>query len=448
MSQTQAVTTSPRSFGIGLWAAVCIGIGGMIGAGIFSILGVVAQVSGSALPLSFAVGGVIALLAAYSYAKLGARYPSSGGAVQFLVEGFGDGVLSGGLNVFQWIGYVITLALYATGFAGYALTFFSHRPGGFWSQGFAVGIVLVFVAVNSLGAAAVGRAETAIVVIKVTILIAFVAGGMIFIDPARLSPSTWPGGADVLFGAGILFVGYEGFGLITNAAGDMADPRRLLPRALFLAVGIVIAIYVAVATTVIGTLNLPQILVAKDYALAEAAKPFLGTIGFRLIAIAALFSTSSAINATVFGAANASYQIARDGELPAAFTRRAWRTNQEGLYITSGLAIVFILFFNLGPIAMMGSAAFLLLYAAVNFAHLRLRRETGANAALIWLSGGSCIGMFVILCIYILKSGEHAPLIALLALLVLSFAGERVYRSVTGRTLSRMKQRPVPQASS
>jgi amino acid transporter len=448
MSSKPQSPATPRVFGIGLWAAVCIGIGGMIGAGIFSILGVVAQVSGSALPLSFAIGGVVALLATYSYAKLGARYPSGGGAVQFLVEGFGDGVLSGGLNVFQWIGYVITLALYATGFAGYALTFFRHGSSAQWSQAFAIAIILVFVIVNSLGAAAVGRAETAIVVIKVAILLAFVVGGVAFIHPARLNPGTWPGGADILFGAGILFVGYEGFGLITNAAGDMKDPKRLLPRALFLSVAIVIAIYVAVATVVIGTLDLGQIFAAKDYALAEAAKPFLGTFGFRLIAVAALFSTSSAINATVFGSANASYQIARDGELPSTFTRRTWRNNEEGLYITGALAIAFVLFFNLGPIAMMGSAAFLLIYAAVNVAHLRVRHETGANPVLIWLSGLTCSGMFIILCFYILRSGEPAPLIALAGLLVLSFVGEFIYRSTTGRTLARMKMRTAAEPAS
>src|SRR5262249_42039696 len=120
------VSATPAAAGkssIGLWAAVSIGIGGMIGAGIFSILGGVAPGPGPALPVSFVVGGIVALLATYSYAKLGARYPTAGGAVQFLVEGLGDNVLSGGINTFQWIGYVITLALYASGFAGYAKTF-------------------------------------------------------------------------------------------------------------------------------------------------------------------------------------------------------------------------------------------------------------------------------------------------------------------------------------
>jgi amino acid transporter len=423
---------------ISLWAAVSIGIGGMIGAGIFSILGVVAQVSGAALPLSFVVGGIVALLATYSYARLGARYPTAGGAVQFLVQGFGDGVLSGGINVFQWIGYVITLALYASGFAGYALTFLPEGLPGPWLQIFAVGILLAFTAVNALGAGAVGKAETAIVGIKLAILIGFVALGVRAVEPARLVPTTWPGLPDILFGAGILFVGYEGFGLVTNAAGDMADPRRLLPRALFLAVILTVIIYVAVAATVIGTLTIPQLLAAQDYALAEAAKPVLGALGFRLIGIAALFSTSSAINATVFGAANASYQIARDGELPAAFNRRVWAHNQEGLFLTTGLAIAFVLFFDLGPIAMMGSAAFLLVYAAVNAGHLRIHRETGARPALIWLSLLSCLAMFGVLSVYIIHSGSLTPLVALLGLLALSFAAEWLYRRRTRRTLKRV----------
>jgi amino acid transporter len=420
---------------IGLWAAVSIGIGGMIGAGIFSILGVVAEVSGSALALSFAIGGVVALLVTYSYAKLGARYPTGGGAVQFLVQGFGDGVLSGGLNIFQWIGYVITLALYATGFAGYAMTFLPPGTAGPWPEVFAVGILIAFTGLNSLGAGAVGKAETLIVAIKVAILIGFVATGVFFILPGRLNPATWPAPMDIVFGAGVLFVGYEGFGLVANAAGNMADPKRTLPRALFLAVALVIVIYVAVAVTVIGTLSLPQLLAAKDFALAEAVKPFLGEVGFRLIGIAALFSTSSAINATVFGAANASYQIAKDGELPAAFTRRVWAQSQEGLYLTAGLAIAFVLLFDLGPIAMMGSAAFLLVYAAVNAAHLRIHRETGARPALIWLSLVLCLAMFAMLCVYILRSGTPTPLVALVGLLALSFAAEWVYRRRTGRVL-------------
>ena len=236
-----------------------------------------------------------------------------------------------------------------------------------------------------------------------------------------------------MFGAGILFVGYEGFGLITNAAGDMENPKRELPKAIYLAVGIVIAIYVLVAIGVIGNLPIPILVHAQDYALAEAAKPFLGEAGFKLIAIAALLSTSSAVNATLFGASNVSYQIARDGQLPATFTKARWNRHIEGLFITAGLSIVFVLTFDLGPIAMMASAAFLIVYAAVNAAHLKVRAETGARTGLIVASLAACVIMFVLLMVYIVRDGPTAAWITLLATLAAAFVIEVVYRAATGR---------------
>ena len=109
-----------------------IGIGGMVGAGIFSILGVVAQAAGNAMWLAFAIGGVVALLSTYSYARLGATFPSAGGAVHFLVKSFGDGVFAGGLNLFMWAGYIISLALYAAAFGSYAATFIPPPPPRCW----------------------------------------------------------------------------------------------------------------------------------------------------------------------------------------------------------------------------------------------------------------------------------------------------------------------------
>jgi amino acid transporter len=263
------------------------------------------------------IGAVVATLAAYSYLKLGVRYPSVGGASQFLVEEYGDGLRSGALNIFQYFAYVIAIALYARGFAGYATTFFPSNAAAWLDEAFAVGVVLLFTLVNFLGSRVMGRAETAIVAIKVGILVLFIAGGIFFVEPDRLAPSGWGGPQNLLFGAGILFIGYEGFGLITNAAGEMSNPRRELPRAIYLAVGIVIVIYILVAVVAIGNLSISALKAAEDSALAEAAKPFLGQFGFTLIAIAALLSTSSAVNPTLFGAANVSYQVAKDGELHA-----------------------------------------------------------------------------------------------------------------------------------
>jgi amino acid transporter len=152
-------------------AAVSIGIGGMVGAGIFSILGVVAQAAGNAMWLAFAIGGVVALLSTYSYAKLGATFPSAGGAVHFLVKSFGDGVLAGGLNLFMWAGYIISLALYATAFGGYAATFVTTTPSPLLLKSLAVVVVVLLTVVNALGAKFMGRSETVIVVIKVAVVL-------------------------------------------------------------------------------------------------------------------------------------------------------------------------------------------------------------------------------------------------------------------------------------
>src|SRR5260221_2514834 len=170
---------------IGMSAAVSIGIGGMVGAGIFSILGVVAQAAGNAMWLAFAIGGVVALLSTYSYAKLGATFPSAGGAVHFLVKGFGDGVFAGGLNLFMWAGCIISLALYATAFGGYAATFVTTTPSPLLLESLAVIPVLVLTLINAFGARLMGRWETVIVAITLVILVLFAAVRLSFLKPGH-----------------------------------------------------------------------------------------------------------------------------------------------------------------------------------------------------------------------------------------------------------------------
>lgn len=433
---SQSSPTMPSAANrVGFAAAVSIGIGGMVGAGIFSILGVVAQVAGNAMWLSFAIGGVVALLSTYSYAKLGATFPSAGGAVHFLVKSFGDGILAGGLNLFMWAGYIISLALYAAAFGHYAATFYTTTPSQLAVKSLAIGAVLVLTLVNALGAKFMGRSETVIVVIKVAILALFAGVGVWYVKPANLAPALWPDFKSIMFGAGVLFIGYEGFGLVTNAAGDMENPRKMLPRALYTAVILVIIIYLAVAVTVTGNLTNNQIAAAADYALAEAARPFLGQLGFRLIAIAALFSTASAINATLFGSANVCYMIAKDGELPTGLSRTEWKQLTGGLLVTSILVILTTLAFDLSGIAMMGSAAFLLVYAVVNAGHLRVLNQTGANALVVWLSLLTCLAVFIMLAIYTYQQQPKA-IVALVLIAIGSFVAEAIYRGWTGRKIN------------
>jgi amino acid transporter len=181
--------------------------------------------------------------------------------------------------------------------------------------------------------------------------------------------------------------------------------------------------------------------------LAVAAKPSLGQAGFRLVAIAALLSTASAVNATLFGSTNIAYQIAKNGGLPPAFDRKLWGRDVEGLFITSGLVLVFVVIFPLGAVASMGSAGFLLVYAAVNIGHFRVREQTGAKAWLIVASALSCLLLFVVLLRNMIKTAPSSA-IALGITLVGSFIFEFVYRRQTGRTFRAIQLQTGPRCES
>ena len=402
---------------IGLWDAISIGIGGMVGAGIFSVLGVAAQIAGIYVYISFLIAGIVAALCAYSFAKLGSVYPSSGGPVEFLVQGFGDSVFTGGLNIMLLIGYIFAIALYAAAFAFYTMAFFPDLPE-YWFNILASGIVLLFMLVNAIGSKAVGRSEMFIVAVKVGILLFFAFIGLSHNTPVFSDASMPPSITGILFASGMVFISYEGFGLITNTAGDMKNVKKTLPLALYISVAVVIIIYLLVAITLTSTLSIPEIEASEDYALAEAAMPILGAVGFKLIGIAALFSTASAINATLYGGSNVSYNLAKHGELPERFEKHVWRDSREGLFITTGIVLVFVNLINLGEIAMVGSSMFLLIYMVVCIVHFILRKETNGNVAIIVASIVGCLATFGVLVYYIFQE-DPMVLVLLFGVIIL-----------------------------
>ncbi len=417
-----------------LWAATSMGIGGMVGAGIFSILGVATAIAGNALYISFAIAGLVALLNSYSYAKLGVKYPSAGGPVEFLIRGFGNTVLSGGINVMLWIGYVFALALYAQAFGSYAVTFFPKGGSALWPNILGTFIVLVFLLVEFIGTKAVAAFESFNETLKIIILISFAVIGYFTIKPELLSFNKFPETHNIFFGAALIFIAFEGFGLITNTAEDMKNPQKTLPRALYLSVFIVILIYVSVSMNVVGHLSVAEIVSAKDYALAQAAVPFLGRAGFVIIVLTALLSTASAINATLYGGTNVSYMIAKEGELPKRFERKVFGRAKEGLFITVGFVIFFLNILPLDRIALLGSAVFLIIYGSVNVAHLKLLKETKASISMILLAIMADTASLFVLLIYAYRTSQIV-LLVLVAVVIFSFILEWVYRSVSNRDL-------------
>jgi amino acid transporter len=217
---------------------------------------------------------------------------------------------------------------------------------------------------------------------KVLILAGFAIAGLYVAKPEALSPDRYPAASQVLYSLAVTFFAFEGFRVITNCAEDMPDPHKTLPRAMLLAIVGVLLIYVAVALAVFGNLNVQQVIDAKDYALAEAARPVFGAAGFSIVAIAALVSTASSINANLYAVTNVTYQLAKEGELPAAFGQPIVRS-REGLLISAGLIILLGHAFDLSEIAAVGSITVLMVHLMVHIGHLRLLNETGASLLLV-----------------------------------------------------------------
>jgi amino acid transporter len=388
LANKDRIETSER---LGYWEVTSIGVGGMVGGGIFAVLGLSVDLARGGAPVAFLLAGIVALVTSYSYARLSVAYPSQGGTVAFLDRAFGSGVLTGSANILLWISYIVMLSLYAYAFGSYGASLFPPESQLIWKHVLISGIVVAITGLNLLSAKLIGEAEDWIVLIKLAILVLFIAAGIWGIDRARLAPAAWSSPVHLVAGGMIIFLAYEGFELISNTAQDVRAAAKTLPRAFYSAVGFVIVLYVLVATVTIGSLPVSKIVGAQDYALAEAARPFLGQAGFVLIAVAAMLSTTSAINATVYGAARLSYVIAKDGELPSVLERKAWGEPIEGLFITSGITLLIANFADLSDMSTMGSAGFLLIFAAVNLANAVLAPQTRSRR---WLSS---IG--VVLCL-------------------------------------------------
>lgn len=418
---------------IGFGSAVSIGIGGMIGGGIFAVLGLSVELAQGSAPIAFMIAGALALLTSYSYAKLSVAYPSSGGTVEFLNRAMGTGVITGGLNFLLWISYVVMLSLYSYAFGSYGATFFSQDTQSLWQHILSSAAILCFTLLNFHSAKVVGRSEEIIVAIKIVILVVFVSVGFWSIQSDRLAPSTWSSPMGLIAGGMVIFLAYEGFELIANTAEDVKDPKRNLPRAFYTSVLAVIAIYVTVSMVTVGNLSLEAISQSRDYALAESAKPFFGQIGFAAIAVAALFSTSSAINATLYGTSRISHTISKAAELPKS-EEKIWNKPAGGLIITAVMTLIITNTFDLTNIATIGSAGFLIIFAAVNYSNFKLYKSTRSKR---WISMVGCIGCILALGILLYESElisvDNYWIFA--AIIIASFSIEIIYRKTTGRGL-------------
>jgi len=389
---------------LGLKELVAMGVGGMVGGGIFSVLGLAIAQAGHAAPLAFALGGTIALVTGLSYAKLGLAFHSDGGSFTYLERAFQHLNIAGLGGWLLISGYVGTLALYAFTFGVYGAAMFGqagHLPAiQHLLESF---ILLVFLAVNLYGVRAAGNTEDVIVMVKVLILALFAVVGLFYIRADHVLPVFNQGQMGVVMGAGLVFVAYEGFELIPNAVHEMRNPALDLKPGIIISISVTIAIYVVVSLVAVGNLLPDEIARQKEYALAVAAKPFLGRAGFLLIGLAALLSASSAINATLFGTARLGMVMSQEKSLPTVFSHKERGKDIPwiSLLAVTGAALLFVNTTDLTIISSFASSTFLLVFAAINLSALRLRATIGLRGTLPVVGLLLCLTSWLVLVGYL-----------------------------------------------
>jgi len=410
--------TSGASPSLGIRQAAFIGVGSMVGAGIFSLLGAAGAVAGAAVWISFLLAGLVAGLQGYSFAKFGGRFPSAGGLLEYVRRGYGDGHTTG---ITAWLVLAtnaIVTAMVAISFGSYASSALTDSNAT-WIKIFAVLLICVMSLLNVLGSKAVANAQTVVVVVVIGSLTVFAVSTLTNLHPHLLAPSGYPSAKDIISSVALTFFAFLGFGVITFTAKDLPNPRRQLPRAMFLALGIATVIYVAVSIGVFGTLTVEKVIDSGGTALAVAAQPVLGRAGYWLMTVTALFATSGATNAGLFPAGGLSEEMAALGQFPPTLGRRLGGRAPMGLLLTAVIAIVLAAGFDLDAVASIGSAVALVVFTLISIGHLRVRGETGAQAWLLILAVCATTIVFVTFAVTTLVH-EPATLVVIAVIVVVS----------------------------
>lgn len=411
--------------------AAFIGVGAMVGAGIFSLLGAAGEVAGAAVWVSFLLAGLVAGLQGYSFARFGSRYPSAGGFMEYVAQGFGRGHV---LGVVAWLmlsaNFIIT-AMVAVSFGSYAGAAVADGDEG-WVKVFAVALIVAMTVLNVAGSQAVARAQTVVVVVVIGILAVFAVVTLANAQADLLDPAGYPSLVDIVSGVALTFFAFLGFGVVTFTAKDLKDPTRELPRALYLALGIATVIYVAVSLGVFGTLTVREVIDSGGTAIAVAAEPTLGRAGYWLMSVTALFATAGATNAGLYPATGLTDEMVAAGQFPPVLGRRFGRRGASGgLLLTAIAAAVLAVGFDLSAIASIGSAIALLVFTLITAAHFRVRHETGASAVALGLAIASTVAVLLTFSFTTLAD-EPATAVTLVVIVVLSI----VLDQLTKRSLA------------
>jgi len=419
---------------LGLLELIAIALGGMVGGGIFTILGISVALIGNLTPVAIIVGGLIASLAAYSYVKLGVYYKDEGATYSFYKFTYPDSKFAASsIGWFVIFGYISTLALYAYTFASYAISSSVYADNIWIRKGIAIAVIVVFALINVLSVKGMGKIEDLMVYTKLVIL-TFIS--VVLIQHGQTDFHTFVQNfakdveqasvLNVLIVASLTFVAYEGFQLVINAVNEMSNPEKNIPRAIYSAIVLAILIYVVIAVGALFAIPVQDIIQNQEYALASGAGDVLGSLGTNLVIIGAILATSSAISGTLFGSSRQMAVVAEDGYFPKALSKRKRMIPINAILTMAFIASCLIVIGGLKLILEFGSITFLLVSLLMAIANFKIRAKTNSSFTLTLLSIiGLSLGGLLIL--YHEFQNKPKQMFAIIVLYVLLAFGARLF---------------------
>lgn len=370
--------TTEKNNKLSLIGSISLGTGAMIGAGIFVLMGQIAELVGDLFPIAFIAGAVVVGFSSYSYVKFSNAFPSPGGVVKFLNKSYGPGTTTGAFSLLMYVSMVVSQSLVAGTFGSYTLRLFPERFADYASILGVFLLVIVFI-VNILGNKVIGTTATFTAIIKVLGIALLAIAGLIVSGFPDITGNYIPKyneelpiGIGFVASLALAILAYKGFTTITNQGGDIANPNKNLGRSIIASILICTIIYVALALAVAGGLNIPEIIKAKDYALAAAAEPIFGKLGTWITVAIAIIATFSGVIASVFSSSRLLGMLSNMKQVPSL--KRLGNFKNPALIFTVSLAILLTILFDLTRIASIGVIFYLIMDIAIHwglFRHLK-----------------------------------------------------------------------------
>ena len=413
-----------------LIGAVSMGTGVMIGAGIFALTGQVAALAGPLFPLSFLVAAVITGFSAYSYVKMSNAFPSAGGIAMYLHKAYGRGVVTGAGALLMASSMVINESLVARTFGTYTLQLFDVNNSAILVPVLGVGLIIFAFLINISGNRLLGAFSLVMAALKI--------GGIAMLAIVGLSVSGFSfeaansnveSNSVAAFVASIALsiLAYKGFTTITNSGAEIVNPNRNLGRAITFSILICIVVYMLVAYAVGSSLTLEEIIEAKDFALAQSARPAFGDFGVLFTVALAIVATASGLIASIFAVSRMLAMLTKMELIPHSHFGMSGRIQKHTLVYTVVLAALLTIFFDLGRIASLGAIFYLVMDIAIHWGVLRhLRNEVHANPFILVLA---IVFDVIVLSTFIVIKAQSDMLIIIIAFigLVLVVVGERIF---------------------